>query len=121
MTRAVGDDDTLLKSLQEVVGLFKDAQTSVFKLMSSVSTQPFTVSFMIVADDVFRIPFRSSSKNPNMPLCWPSTTLITQWHKQISTDHRRRSCRSDREAKPSEIGIIGRRNQHDLCLHKYFG
>ena len=37
MTRAVGDDDSLLKSLQEVVGLFKDAQTSVFKLMSSVS------------------------------------------------------------------------------------
>lgn len=37
MTRAVGDDDTLLKSLQEVVGLFRDAQASVFKLMSSVS------------------------------------------------------------------------------------
>ena len=36
MTRAVGDDDSLLKSLQEVVGLFRDAQTSVFKLMSSV-------------------------------------------------------------------------------------
>ena len=36
MTRAVGDDDSLLKSLQEVVGLFKEAQTSVFKLMSSV-------------------------------------------------------------------------------------
>ncbi len=40
MTRAVGDDDSLLKSLQEVVGLFKEAQTSVFKLMSSVSHQP---------------------------------------------------------------------------------
>lgn len=38
MTRAVGDDDSLLISLQEVVALFKDAQTSVFKLMSSVST-----------------------------------------------------------------------------------
>ena len=37
MTRAVGDDDSMLKSLQEVVSLFKDAQTSVFKLMSSVS------------------------------------------------------------------------------------
>ena len=37
MTRAVGDDDSLLKSLQEVVGLFRDAQASVFKLMSSVS------------------------------------------------------------------------------------
>ena len=40
MTRAVGDDDSLLKSLQEVVGLFRDAQTSVFKLMSSVSRSP---------------------------------------------------------------------------------
>ena len=48
MTRAVGDDDTLLKSLQEVVGLFKDAQTSVFKLMSSVSTpQPYIVQPLV--------------------------------------------------------------------------
>lgn len=37
MTRAVGDDDSMLKSLQEVVSLFRDAQASVFKLMSSVS------------------------------------------------------------------------------------
>jgi len=42
MTRAVGDDDSLLKSLQEVVGLFRDAQTSVFKLMSSVSKSVHT-------------------------------------------------------------------------------
>ena len=38
MTRAVGDDDSMLKSLQEVVALFKEAQNSVFKLMSSVSS-----------------------------------------------------------------------------------
>ena len=37
MTRAVEDDDSMLRSLQEVVSLFKEAQTSVFKLMSSVS------------------------------------------------------------------------------------
>ena len=37
MTRAVGDDEAMMKSLQEVVSLFKEAQTSVFKLMSSVS------------------------------------------------------------------------------------
>lgn len=37
MTRAVGDDEAMMKSLQEVVALFKEAQTSVFKLMSSVS------------------------------------------------------------------------------------
>ena len=36
MTRAVGDDESMLKSLQDVVALFKEAQTSVFKLMSSV-------------------------------------------------------------------------------------
>ena len=123
MTRAVGDDDTLLKSLQEVVGLFKDAQTSVFKLMSSVSAHSSHTSFniLIVADDVSRIPFRSSSKNPSMPLCWLSTTLIMQWHKQTNTDHRRWSCRSDREVKSSEIGTIGHRNQYDLELHNDFG
>ena len=37
MTRAVGDDEAMMTSLQEVVSLFKEAQTSVFKLMSSVS------------------------------------------------------------------------------------
>ena len=37
MTRAVSDDDSMLQSLQEVVALFKEAQVSVFKLMSSVS------------------------------------------------------------------------------------
>jgi hypothetical protein len=37
MTKAVGDDESMLKSLQEVVQLFEMAQTSVFKLMSSVS------------------------------------------------------------------------------------
>lgn len=38
MTKAVGDDESMLKSLQEVVHLFEMAQTSVFKLMSSVSS-----------------------------------------------------------------------------------
>jgi hypothetical protein len=36
MTRAVGDDEAMLRSLQEVVALFREAQASVFKLMSSV-------------------------------------------------------------------------------------
>ena len=40
MTKAVGDDDSMFKSLQEVVQLFELAQTSVFKLMSSVSFFP---------------------------------------------------------------------------------
>jgi hypothetical protein len=37
MTKAVGDDESMFQSLQEVVHLFELAQTSVFKLMSSVS------------------------------------------------------------------------------------
>jgi GTPase-activating protein SST2 len=37
MTRAVGDEESMLKSLHEVVELFEHAQVSVFKLMSSVS------------------------------------------------------------------------------------
>jgi GTPase-activating protein SST2 len=42
MTKAVGDDDSMYKSLQEVVNLFEQAQTSVFKLMYSVSVPPPT-------------------------------------------------------------------------------
>ncbi|EED20637.1 developmental regulator FlbA [Talaromyces stipitatus ATCC 10500] len=41
MTKAVGDDESMLKSLQEVVDLFELAQTSVFKLMSSDSVPKF--------------------------------------------------------------------------------
>ncbi|KAK2810746.1 hypothetical protein FQN50_002789 [Emmonsiellopsis sp. PD_5] len=41
MTRAVGDDASMLKSLTEVVGLFEQAQISVFKLMSSDSVPKF--------------------------------------------------------------------------------
>jgi hypothetical protein len=36
MTRAVGDDAAMLQSLNEVASLFEKAQTSIFKLMSSV-------------------------------------------------------------------------------------
>lgn len=38
MTRAVGDDTAMLQSLNEVASLFEKAQTSIFKLMSSVSS-----------------------------------------------------------------------------------
>ncbi|OKL57349.1 Developmental regulator flbA [Talaromyces atroroseus] len=41
MTKAVGDDESMLQSLQEVVDLFELAQTSVFKLMSSDSVPKF--------------------------------------------------------------------------------
>jgi hypothetical protein len=36
MTRAVGDDEATIACLDEVAGLFDQAQTSVFKLMASV-------------------------------------------------------------------------------------
>lgn len=38
MTRAVGEDEQMLKSLDEVAVLFDQAQSSVFKLMASVSS-----------------------------------------------------------------------------------
>lgn len=37
MTRAVGEDDQMIATLDEVAVLFEQAQTSVFKLMASVS------------------------------------------------------------------------------------
>jgi hypothetical protein len=36
MVRPLGDDETMLKNLQEVVDLFELAQNSVYKLMASV-------------------------------------------------------------------------------------
>jgi len=41
MTRAVGDDDAMVKSLDEVATLFDQAQNSVFKLMASDSVPKF--------------------------------------------------------------------------------
>ena len=38
MTRAIGDDEQMIDSLNEVAALFDQAQSSVFKLMSSVCT-----------------------------------------------------------------------------------
>lgn len=36
MTQAIGDDEAMVKSLDEVAALFDNAQISVFKLMASV-------------------------------------------------------------------------------------
>lgn len=69
MTRAVGDDDSMLKSLQEVVGLFRDAQSSVFKLMSSVRSSGPGPSHGDRANPPGRIPFPSSSGSPNTLAC----------------------------------------------------
>ncbi len=54
MTRAVGDEESMLKSLREVVELFEHAQVSVFKLMSSVSMDPsiHSADLILVQDSV---------------------------------------------------------------------
>ena len=44
MTRAVGEDEQMIRSLDEVADLFDQAQSSVFKLMASVSLQTCTLS-----------------------------------------------------------------------------
>ena len=42
MTRAVGEDEQMVQSLDEVAGLFEQALTSVFKLMASDSVPKFS-------------------------------------------------------------------------------
>ncbi|KAF2759719.1 RGS-domain-containing protein [Pseudovirgaria hyperparasitica] len=42
MTRAVGDDDAMIRSLDEVANLFDQAQTTVFKLMATDSVPKFS-------------------------------------------------------------------------------
>ena len=42
MTRAVGEDDQMVRSLDEVASLFDQAQSSVFKLMASDSVPKFS-------------------------------------------------------------------------------
>ena len=49
MTKAVGDDASMLKSLTEVVNLFEMAQVSVFKLMSSVSSPHNSPRFTVMS------------------------------------------------------------------------
>ncbi|KAI1325786.1 RGS-domain-containing protein [Xylariaceae sp. FL0255] len=41
MTKAVGQDGTMIETLHEVMGLFEDAQNAVFKLMASDSVPKF--------------------------------------------------------------------------------
>lgn len=40
MTKAVGQDNSMIETLQEVAALFEDARTAVFKLMASVRARP---------------------------------------------------------------------------------
>lgn len=50
MTRAVGEDEQMLKSLDEVAVLFDQAQSSVFKLMASVSS--LTIAYLNKQTDI---------------------------------------------------------------------
>ncbi|EDN11385.1 hypothetical protein HCAG_07838 [Histoplasma mississippiense (nom. inval.)] len=60
MTRAVGDDASMLKSLTEVVSLFELAQVSVFKLMSSDSVPKF------VRDPKYAVVLQEHDFDPNI-------------------------------------------------------
>lgn len=89
MTRAVGDEDSMLKSLREVVELFEHAQISVFKLMSSVSQQ--ASFFSILTFSRTRCP--SSCETRNMPTCCGSMRLSSvsmaepTHHNLLQSDH----------------------------------
>jgi hypothetical protein len=74
MTRAVGDDASMLKSLTEVVSLFEMAQTSVFKLMSSVCCYSLTKKPWI--------PRTNSDLQDSVPkfIRDPKYTMILQEH-----------------------------------------
>jgi hypothetical protein len=56
MTRAVGDDAAMLQSLNEVATLFEKAQTSIFKLMSSVSRMPLSLYVHVLIDYQDSVP-----------------------------------------------------------------
>jgi len=48
MTRAVGEDEQMLRSLEEVAVLFDQAQSSVFKLMASVCPFPYLCQVCLI-------------------------------------------------------------------------
>jgi hypothetical protein len=72
MTRAVGEDEQMLHSLDEVAMLFDQAQSSVFKLMASVSLD--THLRIMSCLQCSRTPCRSSSENQSMQQCCGSAT-----------------------------------------------
>lgn len=80
MTKAVGEDDSMFKSLQEVVHLFELAQTSVFKLMSSDSVPKFLrdpkYSVVLQEHDVDILGnSRSYSPTPGPPPSLPERSM----------------------------------------------
>jgi hypothetical protein len=71
MTKAVGDDESMFKSLQEVVNLFEEARTSVFKLMCSDSVPKFirdTKYSVVLQEHDFDLGVPARSHSPPVPL-----------------------------------------------------
>lgn len=76
MTRAVGDEASMLKSLTEVVSLFELAQVSVFKLMSSVSF-PFPLPGM---NDMHKVTNRRQQDSVPKFVRDPKYAVVLQEH-----------------------------------------
>ena len=83
MTRAVSDDESMLRSLQEVVALFRDAEESVFKLMSSVRLEARILLMPVLT--FIRTLFRNSSKRPNITAHCENIISIMQLQRVINT------------------------------------
>lgn len=67
MTRAIGDDEQMIQSLDEVATLFDQAQSSVFKLMASVSSSALPLLLMLTTDGEHRTRYPSSPESPSTP------------------------------------------------------
>lgn len=68
MTRSIGEDEEMIVSLDEVASLFDQAQTSVFKLMASVSFHSPILWQGRTLTCICRIPYPSFHENRNMLL-----------------------------------------------------
>ena len=126
MTKAVGDDESMFKSLQEVEQLFEMAQTSVFKLMSSVRFSP---SFPApLPHDIHgrllmnhRTPCPNSCAIPNTPMFFKNT--MSTWVGRVPTRRRSRRFRSDPPVGPrGKPGAPGRTalNTRYFTHHDFF-
>ena len=66
MTKAVGQDNTMIETLQEVTALFEDAQNAVFKLMASVSSPPLLLPSPCIVWMHRRYFFLAGTPVPNL-------------------------------------------------------
>lgn len=97
MTKAVGDDESMLKSLQEVEQLFEMAQTSVFKLMSSVRSLWLIIQCEPITDYT-RTPSPSSFAIRSTPASSRNTISTL-----VSHDHTRPLSHRSQSAPPANL------------------